>query len=162
MFFSTSKSFSTFFSSIFLKKNVSKAFFVRSVSVLLKSRVIIKIKFTIITIMFFNLFCKMNKQISSSNFFYNQNVLTIRRLNWFFKTIIYFEIIFSENKNSSKLMFIKRDRFYEIMQIIMIRQNLNKVMIILKIISLLLKCCNNKQEFLIMHFVSDFNGNHFL
>ena len=34
-------------------------------------------------------------------------------------------------------------------------------MIVLKIVPSLLKCCDNKQEFLIMRLVSDLNGNHF-
>ena len=34
-------------------------------------------------------------------------------------------------------------------------------MIVFKIVPSLLKCCDNKQEFLIMRFVSDFNENHF-
>ena len=43
----------------------------------------------------------------------------------------------------------------------MIRQNRNKMIINLKIILLLLKCCNNKQEFLNMRLVFDFNENYF-
>ena len=43
----------------------------------------------------------------------------------------------------------------------MIYQNRNKMMIVFKIISSLLKCCNNKQKFLIMRFVFDFSENHF-
>ena len=35
------------------------------------------------------------------------------------------------------------------------------MMIVLKIMFLLLKCCNNKQEFLIIRFVSDLSENHF-
>ena len=43
----------------------------------------------------------------------------------------------------------------------MIRQNCNKIMIVFKIISSLLKYCDNRQEFLIMHFVFDLSENHF-
>ena len=43
----------------------------------------------------------------------------------------------------------------------MIRQNRNRMMIVFKIMLSLLKCCDNKQEFLIMRLVSDFNENHF-
>ena len=43
----------------------------------------------------------------------------------------------------------------------MIRQNRNRMMIVLKIVSSLLKCCDNKQEFLIMRLVSDLSENHF-
>ena len=35
------------------------------------------------------------------------------------------------------------------------------MMIAFKIMSSLLKCCNNKQKFLIMHLVSNLNENHF-
>ena len=42
----------------------------------------------------------------------------------------------------------------------MIRQNRNRMMIVFKIVPSLLKCCDNKQEFLIMRFVSDFSENH--
>ena len=69
LFFSTLKSFSMFFSSISSENNVSTIFFSRCVYVLSTSCVIIKIKFIIIIIMFFKLFCKMNKQISSFAFF---------------------------------------------------------------------------------------------
>ena len=48
------------------------------------------------------------------------------------------------------------------MQIIIICQNYNKMMIVFKTIFSLLKRCNNKQEFLIMRLVSDFNVNQFL
>ena len=58
-------------------------------------------------------------------------------------------------------MFIKHNRFHEVLQIIIIRQNRNKVMIVFKIMSSLLKCCNNRQKFLIMRFVFDFSENHF-
>ena len=44
----------------------------------------------------------------------------------------------------------------------MICQDRNRMMIAFKIMSLLLKCCDNKQEFLIMRLVSDLNENHFL
>ena len=47
------------------------------------------------------------------------------------------------------------------MQIVMICQNRNKMMIVLKAIFSLLKRCNNKQKFLIMRLVYDFNENHF-
>ena len=43
----------------------------------------------------------------------------------------------------------------------MIRQNRNKIMTIFKIMSSLLNCCNKKQTFLIMRFVSDFIKNYF-
>ena len=43
----------------------------------------------------------------------------------------------------------------------MIRQNRNRMMIAFKIVPSLLKCCNNKQKFLIMRLVSDLNENHF-
>ena len=43
----------------------------------------------------------------------------------------------------------------------MIRQNRNRMMIVFKIILSLLKCCDNKQKFLIMRLVSDFSENHF-
>ena len=59
-FFSMSKNFSTFSSLISSKKNISTMFVSRCACVFLTSRVIIKIKFTIIIIMFFNLFCKIN------------------------------------------------------------------------------------------------------
>ena len=59
--------------------------------------------------------------------------------------IFYFKIIFDENENSSRLTFIERDDFYKITQIVMIRQNNNKIMIIFKIMSSLLKRCNNEQ-----------------
>ena len=59
-------------------------------------------------------------------------------------------------------MFIKRCRLHEITQIVMIRQNRNRVMTVLKIMSLLLKCCDNKQEFLIMRLIFDFSENHLL
>ena len=111
---------------------------------------------------FFNLFYKMNKQISLSIFF-------IIRASWrfvdridFFKTIFYLEIIFSESESSSKLTSIKRDCFHEITQIIMICQFYNRIMIVFKIMSSLLKYCDNKKEFLIMRLVSDLNKNHFL
>ena len=42
----------------------------------------------------------------------------------------------------------------------MIRQNRNRMMIVFKIMSSLLKCCDNKQEFLIMRFISDLNENY--
>ena len=61
----------------------------------------------------------------------------------------------------SRLTFIKRNYFYEIMQIIMSCQNCNKIMIVFKIMLLLLKCCNNKQKFLIMRLVFDFSENCF-
>ena len=44
----------------------------------------------------------------------------------------------------------------------MIRQDRNRMMIVLKIMPSLLKCCNNKQKFLIMRLVSDFSENDFL
>ena len=44
----------------------------------------------------------------------------------------------------------------------MIRQNHNRMMIVFKIMLSLLKCCDNKQKFLIMRFIFDFNENHFL
>ena len=43
----------------------------------------------------------------------------------------------------------------------MIRQNRNRMMIVFKIMSSLLKCCDNKQKFLIMRLVFDLSGNHF-
>ena len=43
----------------------------------------------------------------------------------------------------------------------MIRQNRNRMMIVFKIIFSSLKCCDNKQEFLIMRFISDLSENHF-
>ena len=43
----------------------------------------------------------------------------------------------------------------------MIRQNRNKIMIIFKVMSSLLKCCDNKQKFLIMRLVFDFSKNYF-
>ena len=43
----------------------------------------------------------------------------------------------------------------------MIRQDRNRMMIVFKIMSSLLKCCDNKQKFLIMRLVSDFSENHF-
>ena len=43
----------------------------------------------------------------------------------------------------------------------MIRQNRNRMMIIFKVMSSLLKCCDNRQEFLIMRLVSDLSENHF-
>ena len=43
----------------------------------------------------------------------------------------------------------------------MIRQNRNRMMTVFKVMPSLLKCCDNKQEFLIMRLVSDFSGNHF-
>ena len=43
----------------------------------------------------------------------------------------------------------------------MIRQNRNRVMTVFKIMPSLLKCCDNKQEFLIMRLVSDLSENHF-
>ena len=75
--------------------------------------------------------------------------------------IFYLEIIFSKSENSSRLIFLKRDRLYEITQIIIIRQNCNKMMIVFKIIFSLLKCCNNKQEFLIMCLIFDLSENYF-
>ena len=42
-------------------------------------------------------------------------------------------------------MFIERDDFHEITQIVMICQNNNEMMIIFKIMFLLLKRCNNEQ-----------------
>ena len=68
-FFSTSKNFSTFSSSISSKKNISTMFFSRCACVFLTSRVITEVKLTIITMIFFNLFYKMNKQILSFAFF---------------------------------------------------------------------------------------------
>ena len=44
----------------------------------------------------------------------------------------------------------------------MIRQDRNRMMIVLKIVPSLLKCCDNKQEFLIMRLVSDLSENHLL
>ena len=43
----------------------------------------------------------------------------------------------------------------------MIRQNRNRMMTVFKIMFSLLKCCDNKQKFLIMRLVSDFSKNHF-
>ena len=43
----------------------------------------------------------------------------------------------------------------------MIRQNYNEVIIVFKIMSSLLKCCDNKQKFLIIRLVFDFNKYHF-
>ena len=43
----------------------------------------------------------------------------------------------------------------------MIRQDRNRIMTVFKIMPSLLKCCDNKQEFLIMRLVSDLNENHF-
>ena len=43
----------------------------------------------------------------------------------------------------------------------MIRQNCNRMMIALKVMSLLLKCCDNRQKFLIMRLVFDLSENHF-
>ena len=133
----------------------------RFVNVLSKLRVITEIKSITIIIIFFNLFCKMNKQISSSIFF-------IIRTSWrfvdridFLKTIFYLEIIFNENEDSSRLIFIKRDCLHKITQIVMICQNRNRMIIVFKIMSLLLKCCNNKQKFLIIRLVSDLSENHF-
>ena len=42
----------------------------------------------------------------------------------------------------------------------MIRQNRNKMMIVFKVMPSLLKCCDNRQEFLIMRLVSDLSENH--
>ena len=42
----------------------------------------------------------------------------------------------------------------------MIRQNRNRMMIAFKIVSSLLKCCDNRQEFLIMRLVSDLSENY--
>ena len=67
-FFSTSKNSLTFSSSISSEKNVLMMFFSCCACVLPASRVITKIKFTTITMMFFNLFCKVSKQISSFAF----------------------------------------------------------------------------------------------
>ena len=75
--------------------------------------------------------------------------------------IFYFKIIFDECENLLKLMFIEHNDLYEITQIVMIRQNNNRIIIIFKIMFLLLKHCNNEQKFLIMRFIINFNKNHF-
>ena len=43
----------------------------------------------------------------------------------------------------------------------MIRQNNNQIIIIFKIMSSLLKHCDNEQKFLIMCFITNFSKNHF-
>ena len=75
--------------------------------------------------------------------------------------IFYFKIIFGECESSSKLTFIEHDDFHEITQIVMIRHDNNRMMIIFKIMFSLLKRCNNEQEFLIMRLVTNFNENYF-
>ena len=89
IFFNIEKFFNVLFVNLFKRKCIRNAF-CALFNAFSKSRVITEIKFTAITMMFFNLFYKMNKQILSSTFFYNQSVSTIRRLNWFSQNDILF------------------------------------------------------------------------